>query len=130
MNKLTSVLAVVFGLVVGGPTAVAAVKSMPVAYKDGDTALTGHLFWDDSIAGKRPGVLVVHEWWGLNDYAKRRASMLAEMGYTAFALDMYGDDKVTNHPAQAKEWSDAATANVEAWRQRAAKGLRSCARAN
>lgn len=123
MNKLTSVLAVVFGLVVGGPTAVAAVKSMPVAYKDGDTALTGHLFWDDSIAGKRPGVLVVHEWWGLNDYAKRRASMLAEMGYTAFALDMYGDDKVTNHPAQAKEWSDAATANVEAWRQRAAKGL-------
>ena len=49
--------------------------------------------------------------------------MLAEMGYVAFALDMYGDDKVTTHPAQAKEWSSATTANLDAWRQRAMKGL-------
>jgi dienelactone hydrolase len=101
----------------------AAVQSKSVSYKDGETPLTGHVFWDDAIEGKRPGVLVVHEWWGLNDYAKKRAEMLAEMGYVAFAVDMYGGDKVTTHPAQAKEWSSATTENVDAWRQRAVKGL-------
>ena len=54
---------------------------------------------------KAPACLVVHEWWGLNDYARKRASMLAEMGYVPFALDMYGDNKVTTHPAKAEEWS-------------------------
>ena len=103
--------------------AFAAVQSESVSYQDGETKLTGYVFWDDSIEGKRPGVLVVHAWWGLNDYAKRRATMLAEMGYVAFALDMYGDGKVTTHPAQAQEWATATTATVGAWRQRAMKGL-------
>jgi len=123
MIKLISMFAVAVGLIVTSSGAFAVVQNMPVAYQDGETALTGQLFWDDSIEGKRPGVLVVHEWWGLNDYARKRASMLAEMGYVAFALDMYGDDKVTDHPAQAKEWSSATTANIQAWRQRAQKGL-------
>ncbi len=61
-----------------------------VAYNDGDAELEGFIAWDNSINGKRPGVLVVHEWTGLNDYAKMRCRQLAEMGYIAFAVDMYG----------------------------------------
>jgi dienelactone hydrolase len=68
-------------------------------------------------------VLVVHEWWGLNDYAKSRAVRLAEAGYVAFALDMYGDDKVTSHGNQAGEWMNQITANIAAWRSRASAGL-------
>lgn len=121
--KLVGIFAAVIWSLLSISGALAAVQSEPVSYQDGETKLTGHIFWDDSIEGKRPGVLVVHEWWGLNDYAKGRAAMLAEMGYVAFALDMYGDDKVTTHPEQAQEWSSTTTANLDAWRQRAMKGL-------
>jgi dienelactone hydrolase len=101
----------------------AEIRSKAVSYQDGDATLTGHLYWDDSIEGKRPGVLVVHEWWGLNEYAKWRAGELAEMGYVAFAVDMYGDNKVTTHPAQAQEWMTATVSNMDTWRKRAMMGL-------
>jgi len=110
-------------VVFGAAAAHAAVKTQAVAYKDGDTVLTGLLAWDDAAGGKRPGVLVVHEWWGLNDYAKSRAEALAKEGYVAFALDMYGDNKVTNHPKQAGEWSKEVSSNIELWRRRAQLGL-------
>ena len=113
----------ILGLIAFSTGGYAAVQSTTLSYRDGETELTGHLYWDDSVTGKRPGVLVVHEWWGLNDYARERASKLAGMGYVAFALDMYGGDKVTRHPAQAQEWMQATTANTEAWRTRALKGL-------
>jgi dienelactone hydrolase len=76
-----------------------------VEYRQGDTLLKGYLAYDDAEKGKRPGVLVVHEWWGLNDHAKARARALAEAGYVALAVDMYGDGKNTVDPNQAKEWS-------------------------
>lgn len=101
----------------------AAVQSKAIKYQDEDIELTGHLYWDDAVKGKRPGVLVIHEWWGLNDYAKKRAAMLAELGYVAFAADMYGTGKVTETPDQAKEWMQGVTADVEGWRARAALGL-------
>ena len=101
----------------------AAVQSKAVTYKDDETVLTGYLYWNDEVEGKRPGVLVIHEWWGLNDYAQKRASMLAELGYVAFAADMYGDGRVTDKPAQAKEWMQEVTADVEGWRARAQLGL-------
>ena len=85
----------------------AAIQEKTVDYQAGDTKFKGYLAWDDAITGKRPGVIVVHEWWGLNDYAKRRARMLAELGYTAMAVDMYGDGKNTEHPAEAKSWMQA-----------------------
>ena len=103
--------------------AMAEVRSTPVAYKDGNENLTGYLYWNDAVEGKRPGVLVVHEWWGLNDYAKSRAQQLDELGYVAFAVDMYGGDKVTSHPAQAGEWMKATASNLDGWRRRAQKGL-------
>jgi dienelactone hydrolase len=79
--------------------------------------------YDDAVEGKRPGVLVVHEWWGLNDYARRRTEQLAGLGYVAFGLDMYGEEKVTNHPDQASAWTKEVTSNVDHWRQRAVAGL-------
>jgi len=101
----------------------AAVKTEAIEYKDGDTLLKGYLAYDDAIEGKRPGILVVHEWWGLNDYAKKRAEMLAELGYVAFALDMYGDEKATEHADEASAWMKQITANVDAWQARATRGL-------
>jgi len=61
-----------------------------IEYKEGDTVLEGYLAYDDAIKGKRPGVMVVHEWTGLGPYVKRRANELAELGYIAFAADIYG----------------------------------------
>jgi len=104
-------------------TAQAAVQTKAVTYDDHGTKLTGHLYWDDGKAGKRPGVVVYHEWWGLNDYAKKRARMLAELGYVAFAADMYGDDKVTASPDQARQWMQQVTVDVDLWRERANLGL-------
>lgn len=104
-------------------TANAGVVSEKVTYKDGKTTLNGHLYYDDSIKGKRPGVLVIHEWWGLNDYARQRAKQLAEMGYVAFAADMYGDGKVTTHPKEAKAWMTEITSNLDGWVSRANMAL-------
>jgi dienelactone hydrolase len=112
-----------FVLLFSAGTVLAEVQTKTVEYMDEDVPLTGHLYWDDSIEGKRPGVLVIHEWWGLNDYAKKRAEMLAELGYVAFAADMYGNDQVTDQPSQARDWMQEVTADVELWRQRAALGL-------
>ncbi len=70
--------------------AVAAIKSEFVEYKQGETVLEGYLVYDDAIKGQRPGVLVIHQWLGLTDNEKMRANMLAEMGYVAFAVDIYG----------------------------------------
>ncbi|HKQ32899.1 MAG TPA: dienelactone hydrolase family protein [Thermodesulfobacteriota bacterium] len=75
-----------------------------VEYKAGGTVLKGYLAYDDSVKGKRPGVLIVPEWWGLNDYAKKRADMIAGLGYTALAVDMFGEGKSTEHPADAQKF--------------------------
>ena len=100
----------------------AAVQGKTLEYKDGDTVLRGQLYWDDRYEDPRPGVLVVHEWWGLNAYAKLRARMLAESGYVAFAPDMYGDNRVTEHAPEAKGWMEQITANLPAWQARAKAG--------
>jgi len=68
----------------------AGIHSQAVTYKDGDTVLEGWLAYDDANAGKRPGVLVVHQWKGLGDGEKKRAEMLAQLGYVAFCADIYG----------------------------------------
>ncbi len=76
----------------------AEIHSEVVSYKIDGQPFQGYLSYDDAIRGKRPGVLVVHEWWGHNAYARKRADMLAKLGYTAFALDMYGAGKLAAHP--------------------------------
>ncbi|WP_242518181.1 dienelactone hydrolase family protein [Thiorhodovibrio winogradskyi] len=104
-------------------TGTSKIESKTVRYQDGDTELTGYLYYPEGTEGRRPGIIVVHEWWGLNDYAKKRAQMLAELGYVAFAIDMYGDDKVTSHAPDAKGWMQQITEHVDAWQARALKGL-------
>ena len=94
-----------------------------VNYQDGDVELQGYIFWDNAFTGERPGVLVLHEWWGLNDYAKLRAEMLAESGYVAFAADMYGGAKNTRHAEDAKRWMQEITSNMHVWQRRALSAL-------
>jgi dienelactone hydrolase len=77
------------------------VVTQAVEYRHGDAVLEGYLAYDDAVEGKRPGILVVHEWKGLNDYAKSRAGQLAAMGYTAFAADMYGKGILAKDHAEA-----------------------------
>ncbi len=88
-----------FSLFVGAVQA--EVVGKEVTYTQGNTVLKGYVAADTSTSGKRPGVLVIHEWWGLNDYARSRADELARMGYVAFAADMYGDGITTTDAAEA-----------------------------
>lgn len=81
----------------------AGIVAKDVDYKDGDTLLQGFHAYDDGVDGKRPGILVVHQWTGLTDYEKRRARMLAEMGYNVFALDIYGKGIRPQPPEAGKE---------------------------
>ena len=92
----------VFVFCLASVSAQAAIKGEEVSYKVNEITMKGYLAYDDAIAAKRPGVLVVHEWWGHNEYARMRARKLAEMGYTALAVDMYGDGKTAANPQEAQ----------------------------
>lgn len=97
-----------------------------VTYTAADgTTCQGYMAWDPRIDTPRPGVLIVHEWWGHNDYVRGRALQLAAMGYTALALDMYGGGRNTGHPDEAGEFMNAVFANMGAGeaRFRAAREL-------
>jgi dienelactone hydrolase len=102
------------GVCLLGTTAGADVKSKVVDYKQGSTPLQGFLAWDGAAKGKRPGILVVHEWWGLNQHARDSALRLAKEGYVAFALDMYGKGKVATHPKDAQAFMAEATKDPKA----------------
>jgi dienelactone hydrolase len=117
---------VIFFLVIGAAgIALAApkIKAETVTYSAGGQVMKGYLAYDENIKGQRPGVLVVHEWWGLNDYARMRARMLAELGYTALALDMYGNDKVAAHPADAMKFSSELIHNFPVAKARFLAGM-------
>lgn len=95
-------------VIVGGPVGTAAhVTTQAVEYRDGETVLEGYLAYDEHMEGKQPGVLVVHEWKGLNDYAKGRAEQLAGLGYVAFAVDMYGKGVYAKDHTEAGQLSGA-----------------------
>jgi dienelactone hydrolase len=95
-----------------GAEAAPPIVTQEISYSSGTTPLKGFIAYP-ATAEKRPGVLVVHEWWGLNDYVRKRVKQLAEEGYVAFALDMYGDGKTATHPEQAKEFMMAALSNLD-----------------
>ncbi len=101
-----------------------ALKSQTVDYNYEGKVLKGYLVYDDAISGKRPGVLVFHEWWGLNDYAKSRANQLAQAGYVAFAADMFGEGKVAAHPEDAKAMVGEVTSQLPLWVGRAQAALK------
>lgn len=101
----------------------AAVQTKTLTYKHGELECKGFVAWDNAVQGKRPGVLVVHEWWGLDEYARSRAQQLAELGYVAFACDMYGEGKTTEHPQDAGKMAAAVRMSVDDWRKRAQVAL-------
>lgn len=87
----------------------AKIQTKNIEYKQGDTVLQGFLAWDDAAKGKRPGVLIVHEWWGHNQHARNQAVRVAKAGYVGFALDMFGKGKVATHPKDAQAFVQEAT---------------------
>ena len=94
------------------------IEGTTVEYSTKGVVMKGYLAYDKNISGKRPGVLVVHEWWGLNDYARKRARMLAEQGYAAMAIDMYGDGKQAEHPDDAGKFSSELMKNFSTAKDR------------
>ncbi len=88
------------------------VKTEQVSYTLDGTQFTGYLAFPIGQLDPIPGVIVVHEWWGHNDYARKRADMLAAQGYAALALDMYGDGKLAQHPSDANKFMQEVGANT------------------
>ncbi len=113
--------ALAMGLAAGN--AHAALHTEAVEYHHGDAVLEGYLAYDDAMAGTRPGVLVVHEWKGLNAYAKRRAEQLAQLGYIAFAADMYGKGVQAADHEQAAKLSGVFRSDRQLMRARAQAAL-------
>ncbi len=119
---LRGALSVLVGL---AATSIAGAKIVTeaVPYRHGEVELEGFLAYDDSRTGRQPAVLVVHEWWGLNDFAKDKARALAELGYVAFAVDMYGRGKVTSDPNEAMKLASPFRTDTTLTRDRARAAL-------
>lgn len=108
----------VFVMLLGCQSLSAEIIGEEISYRAGSTTLKGYLAYDNSISKRRGGVLVVHEWWGHNDYARIRARKLAKLGYTALAVDMYGDGKQASHPKEASAFSARVKSNLPLMRER------------
>jgi dienelactone hydrolase len=111
---ITAIVLMAVGVVAAAPK----IEGKPVEYTAGGVTLKGYLAYDENVKGRRPGVLVVHEWWGQNEYVRKRARMLAELGYTALALDMYGEGKMASHPDEAGKFSSELMKNFPVAKER------------
>jgi dienelactone hydrolase len=89
----------------------AAIKEEPVTYKDGDTTLKGFVVYDDASTAKRPGIIMVHEWWGITNHMHNQAKAFAQQGYTVLIADMYGDAKTADNPKDAGALSSSVMKN-------------------
>lgn len=89
------------------------IQSEVIQYEANGVKLKGYVAWDARRTGPRPGVLVVHEWWGHTDYVQKRARMLAELGYTGFAIDMYGNGKTAATPDEAGKLMNGVLSNMD-----------------
>lgn len=111
-------------LMMAAGLAQATVQTREIVYESEGQRMVGYYAYDDALSGERPGVVVVHEFWGLNDYAKRRARDLAALGYAAFAIDMYGDGKNTEHPEDAMGYMKAALQDPKTAKRRFDRGVK------
>jgi len=120
MKRITVIVLIVTGVLLVVCNAVAAdkIKGPHVEYTAGGVTLKGYLVYDEKIQEKRPGVLVVHEWWGQNAYVRKRAHMLARLGYTALALDMYGEGRIAQHPDDAGKFASEVMKNFPVAKER------------
>jgi dienelactone hydrolase len=99
-------------------TANAEVKEEAITYSDGATTLKGFVVYDDAIKGKRPGIIMVHEWWGITQHIHNEARKFAQQGYTAFIADMYGEAKTADNPKDAGMLSGSVMKNPPVMEQR------------
>ncbi|MGH9806850.1 MAG: dienelactone hydrolase family protein [Terriglobia bacterium] len=113
----TQLLGALLALSISAP-ALAAIKEEPVTYKDGDTTLKGFVVYDAAKKAERPGIIVVHEWWGITKHMHNEARRLARQGYTAFIADMYGDAKTADNPKDAGALSGGVMKNPQAMESR------------
>jgi len=111
-------LAILTLLIAGSLSLQAKIIGKAVNYTVGGETFKGYLALDSSMKGKQPAVIVVHEWWGLNEYPKKRAEMLAKLGYVAFAADMYGNGKVADNPGDAQKFAVESTKDPAALKAR------------
>lgn len=112
--RIPTIAAVVLALFAGATDGFAEVKTQDIQYEANGVPLKGYVAWDDAVTGKRPGVLVVHEWWGHNEHARNSARKLAAAGYVGFALDMFGNGKMTTHPEDAQAFMAEAMKDPDA----------------
>jgi len=110
-------------LLAGAASAHAAIQSKTIEYQQGGATLQGVLVWDDAVSGPRPGVLVVHQWLGITEYEKHRATLLAQLGYVAFCADIYGQDARPKNVAEAGAAAGKYKANRALLRGRVTAGL-------
>lgn len=122
MRNMLAAVAIAAVAAIAGP-ALAEIKTKEIEYKHGDVTLQGFLAYDDAVQGKRPGVIVFHEWWGMDNYARSRARQLAELGYVAFAADMYGRGVTADTAQQAGQLAGKLDSDRALLRERAAAGL-------
>jgi dienelactone hydrolase len=127
MIRTSAALALLLVTVAATPSR-AAVKTETLEYKDGDQVCEGYLAWDDSFHGKRPGMVVVHEWMGLGDYAKRRAREVAALGYVALAADIYGKGIRAKNPQEAGQLAGKFKGDLPLLRSRARAAFDTLAR--
>ena len=113
----TSILAALWALAMVA-SANAAIKEEPVTYTDGETTMKGFVVYDDAIQTKRPGIVLVHEWWGITNHMHDQARDFARQGYTAFIADMYGDAKTADNPKDAIALSSSVMKNPKAMESR------------
>ena len=118
MNSSLGLFFVLFALPAG-----ALIKTKAVEYQHGDVVLQGYVAYEDGFKDKRPGILVVHEWWGHGPYARKRAGELAKLGYTAFAVDMYGKGVYAKNHEEAGRLAGAFFTDRKLMRERALAGL-------
>lgn len=94
------------------------IQTATLKYTAGGAALESYLAWDASVQGKRPGVILLGEWWGMNDYLKRRARQVAELGYVGLAADMYGGGRVAADSTEAGQLMNGLFADMAATGER------------
>ena len=102
MRSVFSIVVALAVLITAASDTVAEIRTKVVTYNDGDVVLEGFVAWDSELEGKKsPGILISHQWMGLTDYEKGRCEQLAELGYVAFALDIYGKDNRPENRGEA-----------------------------
>jgi dienelactone hydrolase len=114
---------IVLAAALAAGAAEAKLLTQTVEYREGEVVLEGYLAYDDEVQGKRPGVLVVHEWYGLNDFARGKADALAQIGYVAFAADIYGKGVRARDGQEAAKLAGQYKADRKLLRERAAAAL-------